>query len=182
MHLPSHQHPSWAKWWRSCRIPMQRIVVIAPGWPNMPWFWDLVTMSSQIPLSLPFLPNWLTQSFNQIPHRNLTNLNLHAWLLEPHQSRSRLGFSEAVAARIEAPQRGSTRSVFEAKWTIFTNWCLINQVDFRAPPVKSIADFLMYLLRTGSYSSPPLMVTGQPLLINIHPSTSARTKSLSSPG
>ena len=30
------------------------------------------------------------------------------------------GFSEAVATRIEAPQRGSTRSVYEAKWTIFT--------------------------------------------------------------
>ena len=35
-------------------------------------------------------------------------------------------FSEAVAARIEAPQRRSTRSVYEAKWTIFTNWCLSN--------------------------------------------------------
>ena len=55
------------------------------------------------------------------------------------------GFSEAVAARIEAPQRGSTRSVYEAKWTIFTNWCITNQADFRAPPVKSVADFLMYL-------------------------------------
>ena len=41
------------------------------------------------------------------------------------------GFSEAVAAQIEAPQRGSTRSVYEAKWTIFTKWCLSNQVDFR---------------------------------------------------
>ena len=55
------------------------------------------------------------------------------------------GFSEAVAAGIEAPQRGSTRSVYEAKWTIFTKWCITNQVDFRAPPVKSVADFLMYL-------------------------------------
>ena len=55
------------------------------------------------------------------------------------------GFSEAVAARIEAPQRGSTRSVYEAKWTIFTKWCVTNQVDFRAPPVKLVADFLMYL-------------------------------------
>ena len=37
------------------------------------------------------------------------------------------GFSEAVAARIEAPQRlgSSTRSIYEAKW------CLSNQVDFR---------------------------------------------------
>ena len=55
------------------------------------------------------------------------------------------GFSEAVATRIEAPQRGSTRSVYEAKWTIFTKWCITNQVDFRSPPVKSVADFLMYL-------------------------------------
>ena len=51
------------------------------------------------------------------------------------------GFSEAVAAQIGAPQRRSTRSVYEAKW------CLSNQVDFRAPPLKAIADFLLYLFQ-----------------------------------
>ena len=66
--------------------PCNRVILIALGWPNMPWFWDLVAMSSQIPLSL---PNLLTQPFNQIPHRNLTNLNLHAWLLERLQSKNR---------------------------------------------------------------------------------------------
>ena len=55
------------------------------------------------------------------------------------------GFSQAVAARIEAPQQGSTRSVYAAKWTIFTKWCITNKVDFRAPPINSVADFLMYL-------------------------------------
>ena len=55
------------------------------------------------------------------------------------------GFSEAVRTTIEAPQRGSTRSVYEVQWAIFTKWCITNQVDFRAPPVKSVADFLMYL-------------------------------------
>ena len=55
------------------------------------------------------------------------------------------GFSEAVAARIEAPQRRSTRSVYEAKWAIFTKWCITNHVDFRSPPVKSVPDFLLYL-------------------------------------
>ena len=50
------------------------------------------------------------------------------------------GFSEAVAARIEAPQRKSTRSVYEAKWTVFTKWCVSNKVDFDSPP-----DFLLYL-------------------------------------
>ena len=57
------------------------------------------------------------------------------------------GFFEAVAARIEAPQRGSTRSVYEAKWTIFTKWCHSNQVYFRAPPLKAIADFLLHLFQ-----------------------------------
>ena len=55
------------------------------------------------------------------------------------------GLSEAVAARIEAPQRGSIRSVYEAKWAIFTKWCITNQVDFRSPPIKLVADFLLYL-------------------------------------
>ena len=57
------------------------------------------------------------------------------------------GFSQAVAARIEAPQRGSTRAVYEAKWTVFNKWCLVSQVDFRSPPLKSIADFLLYLFQ-----------------------------------
>ena len=57
------------------------------------------------------------------------------------------GFSKAMAERIEAPQRVSTRSVYEAKWTIFTKWCVSNQVDFRAPPINSVADFLLYLFQ-----------------------------------
>ena len=75
------------------------------------------------------------------------------------------GVSEAVAARIEAPQRGSTRSVYEAKWTIFAKWCLSNLVDFRAPSIKSV-DYLCTCSRTGSYSQVPLMGSVQPLLIN----------------
>ena len=57
------------------------------------------------------------------------------------------GFSKAVAERIEAPQRRSTRSVYEAKWSIFTKWCVSNKVDFRAPPVNSVADFLLHLFQ-----------------------------------
>ena len=69
--------------------PCHRFILIAPGWSNMPWFWDLVARSSQIPLSLANLPNLLIQPFNQTPYRNLSNLNLHVWLLEPQLSRNR---------------------------------------------------------------------------------------------
>ena len=34
------------------------------------------------------LPKLVTKPFNQTLHRNLTNLNLHAWLPQPQQSRS----------------------------------------------------------------------------------------------
>ena len=70
------------------------------------------------------------------------------------------GFSEAVAAQIEAPQRGSTRSVYEAKWTIFTKWCLSNQVDFRAPPLKAIADFLLHLFQDKNKKLQPGTIDG----------------------
>ena len=123
--------------------PCKRIILIAPGWPNMPWFWDLVTMTSQIPLNLPNLPNLLTQLFNQIP---LESDKSKSSCLAPRASAiKKQGFSQAVATRIEAPQRGSTRSVYVAKWAVFTKWCIANQVDFRAPPVKSVADFLLYV-------------------------------------
>ena len=74
--------------------PCNRILLIAPGWPNMPWFWDLVAMSSQIPLCLPNIPNLVSQPFNQVLHRSLSNLNLHAWLLEPQQSRSKVSLRQ----------------------------------------------------------------------------------------
>ena len=61
----------------------RRMILIAPGWPTMPWFWDLVNLSLQIPFQLPLPRNLLTQPFNGLVHRNLSNLNLHAWLLEP---------------------------------------------------------------------------------------------------
>ena len=57
------------------------------------------------------------------------------------------GFSDEVAARIEAPQRSSTRAVYKSKWAIFVKWCDSNEVDFRSPSVNQIADFLLHLLK-----------------------------------
>ena len=61
----------------------KRMIIVAPGWLNMPWFWDLVEMSSQIPVCLPNRPDLLSQPFNGNLHRDQQNLNLDAWLLEP---------------------------------------------------------------------------------------------------
>ena len=132
-HMPFHQQPSWAKWW------------IAPGWPNMPWFWDLVAMSSQMPLCLPNIPNLVSQPFNQVLHRNLSNLNLHAWLLEPERSRSKASLRqwqhELRLLKEDQPDLSMRQN------GPFTTWGHCNQVDFRAPPLKAIADFLLHLFQ-----------------------------------
>ena len=67
-----------------------KMILIAPGWPNVPWFWDLVTLLSQIPLTLPVQEDLVTQPFSGVHHRDLRNLNLHAWLLEPPPFRNRV--------------------------------------------------------------------------------------------
>ena len=66
----------------------KRIILITPRWPNMPWFWELMAMSSQIPLCLSNLPILLTQPFNPTPHRNRPNLS-HTWLLETQLSKNK---------------------------------------------------------------------------------------------
>ena len=57
------------------------------------------------------------------------------------------GFSDKVAARIEAPQRLSTRAVYKSKWAIFVKWCDSNKVDFRSPSVNQTANFLLHLFK-----------------------------------
>ena len=44
----------------------------SPGWLGMPWFWDLVQLSTEIPLQLPVL---LKQSHNYVFHSNPPHLN-----------------------------------------------------------------------------------------------------------
>ena len=144
IHLPTGSHLGQSGG-EAPGLPLQQNNSDCSRWPNMPWFWDLVAMSSQIPLCLPSIPNLVSNPFNQVLHRNLSNLNLHAWLLEPQQSRSKASLRqwqhELRLLKEDQPD------LSEAKWTIFTKWCLSNQMDFRAPPLKAIADFLLHLFQ-----------------------------------
>ena len=138
----------------------------------MPWFWDLVTMSSQIPLSLPILAQPADTALKSDPLQK-SDKSKSPCMAPRASAIKEQGFSETVAARIESHQRGSTRSVYESKWTIFTKWCVTNQVDFRAPPVKSVSEFLMYLFQERKLQ--PSTIDGYRSAI-AHPSISARTK------
>ena len=122
---------------------VHRLVLIAPGWPNMPWFWDLVSMSVQIPLSLPNVENLLTQSVSpqRSPRAQPPRLAPRASSIQAQ------GFSNEVATRIEAPQRQSTRAIYESKWSIFVKWCESHKVDFGSPSLTQVAEFLLFLFK-----------------------------------
>ena len=57
------------------------------------------------------------------------------------------GFSDEVATRIEAPQRQSTRAVYESKWSIFLKWCKSHKVDFRSLSLSQVVEFLLFLFK-----------------------------------
>ena len=57
------------------------------------------------------------------------------------------GFSSEVAERIAAPQRSSTRSIYQAKWALFEKWGRENSVDVSKPSIKQISDFFMHLFQ-----------------------------------
>ena len=61
----------------------------SPGWPGMPWFWDLVQLSTEIPLQLPVSTTLLKQSHNYVFHNNPQQLNLHAWCLGVDNSKNK---------------------------------------------------------------------------------------------
>ena len=66
------------------------IIIIAPGWPGMPWFWDLVQLSTDH-TSIPLLVSTtlLKQSHNYVLHSKPLHLNLSAWYLGMAAPRTR---------------------------------------------------------------------------------------------
>ena len=65
------------------------IIVIVPGWPGMPWFRDLVQLSTEITLQLPVSTTLLKQSHNYVFHSNPQHLNLHTWCLAVDHSKNK---------------------------------------------------------------------------------------------
>ena len=64
---------------------MCRLLLIAPGWPSKPWFWDLVEMSLDVRRRLPQIRTLLKQPMNNLFHANPASLNLHVWYLGAHR-------------------------------------------------------------------------------------------------
>ena len=63
-----------------------RIVLIAPFWPQASWYPELLQLVVQKPITLPLVPDLLSQLNGRIYHQNPQMLSLHAWTLSSSQS------------------------------------------------------------------------------------------------
>ena len=62
------------------------------------------------------------------------------------------GFSEGATKHLTKSVRDSAYVVYDAKWTIFTNWCSERETDPFQITVQQLADFLVYLFDTKGLS------------------------------
>ena len=71
-----------------------RLILIAPGWPTKPWFWDLMELSLDHPRQLPPIRSLLKQPLNNQFHTHPESLNLHAWYLGVQPSRAKVSLQK----------------------------------------------------------------------------------------
>ena len=91
-----------------------RLILIAPGWPTKPWFWDLVELSLDLPRQLPPLRTLLKQPLSHRFPPNPESLNLHVWYLGVHPSKERVSLQrwqrELLHLRGPPQEQSITRS------------------------------------------------------------------------
>lgn len=87
------------------------MILIAPMWPNRPWFPLLLSLLVDHPRALPHRPDLLSMPINGIHHEYLESLNLHVWRLssstqeiEDFQRRLR---GQSLSARYGDPRSDS---------------------------------------------------------------------------
>ena len=98
----------------------------------------------------PIFPRLLTQSKGKSLHPNLPLLHFHALELSNNQSETK-SFRKKVATFVSKSRRKSTQKVYDAKWTIYSNWCHRRKVDPVSALLTVIADFLIYLFSEKKY-------------------------------
>ena len=122
----------------NCSRVAQHALVLGSG-----LFWEHVCSDSSLPSTSgePADPTVQSVSTQRSPRAQPPRLAPRASSIQAQ------GFSDEVATRIEAPQRQSTRAVYESKWSIFVKWCGSHKVDFRSPSLNQVAEFLLFLFK-----------------------------------
>ena len=119
--------------------------------------WDLVQLSTQIPLQLPVSTTLLKQSHNYVFHSNPQHLNLHSWCLGVDSSKNKASLWrwQRELLLLRGDQQGPSTSQsgpYLRKGAEKVQW--ISPL----PSVKQVSDFIMYLYQ--NLNRCPLTIDG----------------------
>ena len=81
----------------------------------MPWFWDLVQLSTGDNTPVTSVNN-TSQTVPQLSVSQQSTTSQPTCLVSRSGQLQEQGFSVEVAERIAAPQRSSTRTIYKSKW------------------------------------------------------------------
>ena len=89
------------------------LTLVAPYWPQRPWFPELLDLAVAPPVVLPGRPDLLFQPLSGLRHPDL-RLQLHAWKLWRFTRAA--GFSSGVASQVGLARRAFSRTNYQLKW------------------------------------------------------------------
>ncbi len=128
------------------------VILIAPNWPNQPWFPDLTELLIAPPWPIPVRKDMLSQVDGSVWHPNPELWNLHVWVASGLSGELDALQARVVGTLTEA-RAPSTRRLYALKWGVFVKWCHQAHIDPVGCTVLDVLSFLQYRLDSGSLPS-----------------------------
>ena len=121
------------------------LTIVAPYWPQRPWFPDLLDLVVDGPVALPQSRDLLRQPHFHRFHLGVSRLS--SCLVAIKRFTRAGGFSRRVAQQVSLARRPSSRAGYQSKWLVFRQWCRSEGHSISHPSFPKIADFLFWLRR-----------------------------------
>ncbi|CAM4608132.1 unnamed protein product [Leuciscus chuanchicus] len=130
-----------------CKIREEKaaVTLVAPNWPNQPWFADLVELLAGRPWEIPLRKDLLSQASGSIWQPPCVAVAGLLSGLDTLHLRALRTIAEAQAL--------STRRLYALKWVVFSKWCQDVGIDPGSCSVSDILRFLQYRMDEGSLPS-----------------------------
>ena len=127
-----------------------RIVLIAPFWPQQPWFSELLQLEYQPQFVFHYFQEILIQSKGKFLHLNLPLLDLHTWEFSNNQSEIK-----SFQKMLQTLSQNQDQNLLKKSMTRNESYTLIGVIEGRLiwslSPITVIADFLIYLFSEKKY-------------------------------
>ena len=127
------------------------LTIIAPYWPQKPWFLELLDLVVDGPAPLPLSRDLLRQPHFHRHHLEVSRLSLHEWRLSSDLPDRRVSPSMELSNPSLA-RRSFSRAGYQAKWSIYRQWCRSEGHSISRPMLPKVADFLFWLRQSKKLS------------------------------